>query len=400
MERYNTIKCVVDGRMTNGEAAAALGLSVRQIRRLKRRVEAQGPQGVVHASTGRQPPNTKPQALRDKVVRLAKSHYAKFNFSHVADMLAAEHNVIVSDETVRRWLRALGLGRPQRRVKAHRRRRERKAREGELLFLDGSPHHWFGDDRPECCLLLCSDDATGKPLYGKFQQAEDRDGCFEVCNHVIRKHGRPVAFYLDKASQFTTTRHGGSHVKQGPQADPTHFETAMRALSIGLIFADSPQARGRGERLNGSFQDRLVAELTYKGITDYEQATRYLNSTFIPNYTRRFGKPPADPVAAWRPLPQGTDLKAVLCAREQRTVANDNTVSFNGTIYQLDPPDGYSHIVKAKLEVQQHFDGSVHFCHPQHGRIKARVIQPNTKSPRAHSQTAQHDGIAQQPQAG
>src|SRR5262249_28083151 len=187
----------------------------------------------------------------------------------------------------------------------------RRGREGELLFLDGSPHPWFGLNRPSCCLLLASDDATGKPLWGQFQPEEDRDGCFAVCYHVFVRFGLPGAFYLDRASQFVTTRYGGLQALHDPDREPTHFEKAMSQLKMGLIFAYSPQARGRGERLNGTFQDRLVAELGLRKIRDPRRATEYLNAHFIPRYGRRFGRAPTDPPPPSRPLPAGLDVRTV-----------------------------------------------------------------------------------------
>jgi transposase len=382
VQRYETLRAVAEGRLTVGEAALALGLSRRQVQRLLRRVEAQGPAGVIHGNQGRQPANAYAPATRDQVLELAATEYGGFNFSHLADTLAERHRLAVSAETLRRWLRPLGHGAPSRRVKKHRRRRQRRAREGELLFLDGSPHRWFGPDGPEACLLLCSDDATGKPLWGHFQPQEDRDGCFRVCHEVFTRLGLPAAFYLDRASQFTTTRHGGTHVAQGPEVEPTQFERAMDALTIGIIFANSPQARGRGERLNGSFQGRLVAELTQRGIQDCPAATRYLNQVFIPKYQRRFAQPPEDPTPAWRPIPQGINLKQVLCARYTRTVANDNTVRLDGVIYQLKQTPNRDHLVRANLEVQKWFNGQIHFFHPSLGEVSANPISSKqTKNP-------------------
>jgi len=380
VQRYETVQAALEGRLGTAQAAAALRLSVRQVQRLKRRVEAAGPVGVVHGNTGREPPNKTPPALRDEVLALATARYVQFNFSHLADTLAEDHHLIVSDETLRRWLRPMGHGTAVRRAKVHRRRRTRRPREGELLFLDGSPHPWFGEGHPPVCLLLSSDDATGKPLWGKFQPTEDRDGCFEVSFRVFSKFGLPGGFYLDCGSQFITTRHGGLHVKQGPQTEPTHFQKAMEALGIELLFAHSPQARGRGERLNGSFQGRLVAELAVRGITDCAAATRYLNETFIPRYARRFAKPPASVVAAWRPVPEGIELRRVLAARHARTVANDNTVRLDGIIYQLYPPARCHHLVRAKVEAQRRFDGTVRFFHPEHGYLRAEAL-PRQETP-------------------
>lgn len=377
--RYELCKGALAGHRRNADVAAALRLSVRQVQRIKRKVKARGAAGVVHGNAGREPPNKKPQKLRDRVVELARTEYRDFNFAHLADVLAEEERIDLSDQTLARWLRPLGLGRPKRRVKKHRRRRERKAHEGDMIFLDGSPHHWFGPDEPPCCLLHSNDDATGKPLWGKFLPAENRDGSFEVAYRVFHKHGLPGTFYIDRASQFTTTRHGGQHAKQGPDTEETHFERAMRELGVGLIFARSPQAKGRVERLNKSFQGRLVAELRHEGIRDCAAATRYFNQTFAPRYAKKFGLPPADPTPAWRRVKPGIDLRTVLCAKCTRTVANDNTVSLDGHVYQLLPPEGRCHLVHARIEVQQWFDGTVHFWHSEHGFIKAAQFRSQVR---------------------
>jgi transposase len=373
--RYQTIKKALAGALTNQRAANALRRSIRQVQRLKRRVKQKGAAGMIHGNTGRKPHNAIPPSIKEQAIRLASDDYQNYNFSHLADTLAEEHKITISDETLRRWLRPIGLGKAQRRLKKHRRRRKRREHEGELLFLDGSPHPWFGQDAGEVCLLLASDDATGKPLWGKFQPNEDRNGCFEVCYQVFKKFGLATAFYLDRASQFTTTRHGGTHVQQGPEVEDTHFERAMAQLAIGLIFAHSPQARGRGERLNGSFQQRLVAELIHKGIKDCKTATKYLNQVFIPKYQKRFAQLPVDPRSAWRPVPKELDLKSVLAANHERMVANDNTVSFEAETYQLTPPPGRCHLLHARIQVQEHFDGTIHFLHPKLGELKAKKIE-------------------------
>jgi len=374
VQRYETIRAAIEGRLTGEDVAKALGLSRRQVERLKAKVRAQGAAAVRHGNAGRRPWNKTPDGLRRRIIDLATGEYAAYNFSHLADTLAEDRNIHLSDETLRQWLRPIGHGRPMRRAKVHRLRRRRKDHEGEWLFLDGSPHAWFGPDHESVCLLLATDDATGKPLLGKFQPNEDRDGCFEVCFHVFRKFGLNGLWYLDRASQFKTTRHGGLHVPQRIEQDDTPFQQAMQRLAVGVQFAHSPQARGRGERINGSFQGRLVAELMHERITDCPTATRYLNRVFIPRYAKRFGCEPADPKPAWRPVPEGLDLRTVLCVRHERTVANDNTISLDGVSYQLLPPQGRNHLAHAVVEVQQWFDKSVHCVHPRYGQIRLKPI--------------------------
>jgi hypothetical protein len=379
VQRYETCKALLEGRLSLQEAALALRLSPRQVLRLKQRLLAEGPQGLIHRNTARPPANRTPPELKQQVLHLATTTYAHFNFCHLADILADEYHILLSDETLRRWLRPQGHGRPPRHRGKHRRRRTRRSRAGELLFLDGSPHPWFGPRHPDCCLLLASDDATGKPLWGKFQPEEDRDGCFEVCYHVFVRFGLPGAFYLDRASQFITTRVGGRQALHNPEREPTHFEDAMSLLKVGLIFAYSPQARGRGERLNGTFQDRLVAELGVAKITTARRATEYLNTVFIPRYSRRFGHAPADDRPAWRAVPAGIDLRAVLSAKFTRTVAADHTVRFEGQTYQLLPPPRCPSLARSEIEVQQRFDGSIHFHHARHGAIAAKRLRRRGK---------------------
>lgn len=366
-QRFQVLQAALDGHVTNAQAAGALSKSIRQVQRLKARVRRLGPPGVRHGNAGRPPHNKLPPDLRQKILELAASTYADYNFSHLADALPEDHGIVVSDETLRRLLRPAGHGGKVRRYKTHRRRRLRRSKEGELLFLDGSPHPWFGDGHEPVCLLLSTDDATGKPLYGQFQPQEDRDGCLEVCYRTFRKHGLPLAYYLDRGSQFIQTDHLAA--SQGLKIPPTAFQIAMKTLHIELIFAHSPQARGRGERINGSFQNRLVAELVRYGIHDCQRATRYLNQVFIPRYCRRFGQPAANPAPAWRPLDPALNLPSILCAKHQRIVSNDNTVRFAGVLYQVEPPVGRHHLVHAKIEVQQRFDGSIHLVHPRYGEL-------------------------------
>lgn len=377
--RLSTIRRTFDG-FSAKSAASTLKLSTRQIFRLKAKVRAGGDAGIIHGNRGRRPANALPEGLQEHVLDLHRQKYPLYNACHFAEALEDEHHIRLSRETVRRWLRAAGIP-PKRRHRddrKHRRRRPRRPRFGELLFLDGSPHHWLGPDRPMSTLILATDDATGRPLWGLFLDQETLNGCFDVLHHVFRRFGLPEALYLDRAGQFTTTRYGGTHVTQRDDK-PTHFEIAMQRLGTELIFAHSPQARGRGERINGSFQDRLVAELAHHRIKDPRAATRYLNQRFIPRYARRFGVAPADPTSAFRPIPEGLDLRTVLCAREQRTVNNDNTVSYKGRDYQLLPASRTACLAGTKVEVQTWFDGSVHVFRPRGGEIGTRKLPPKPK---------------------
>lgn len=369
MRRYSVVKAVMERKMTNGEGAAALGLSVRQLKRIKKKVTRYGVIGIRHGNCGRPPAHAFSETFKKRVIRMAQRRYKEFNFSHLAEMLEEEEEIRVNRETLRLWLRPLGFGGKVRRQPRHRKRRKRSQRMGQMLFLDGSPHRWFG--RGESTLLLCTDDATGKPLYGVFREEEDLDGCFAVCQEVFTRYGLPACLYLDRASQFTTTRRGGLHVHQSDE-QPTQFERAMGELAVRLIFADSPEARGRAERINQTFQDRLVAELRFRGITTADAATLYLNKVFIPRY--RFGVMPEDREPAWRRLGPGIDLRHILCRRLVRTVNKDNTISVQGQIIQILPTRTRLSFVKAKVMVNLWLDGSWHVLHADHGELPCKQI--------------------------
>jgi len=373
MKRYSVVRAVMDGKMTNGEGAAALGLSVRQLKRIKKRVRRHGMAGIRHGNCGRRPTHAFPEQFKKRVITVVKRRYNGFNFTHLAEMLEEEEQICVNRETLRLMLRPLGFGGKVRKQPRHRKRRKRSARVGQMLFLDGSPHRWFGT--AESTLLLCTDDATGKPLYGLFRDEEDLEGCFAVCQQVFTRHGLPSCFYLDRASQFTTTRRGGLHVRQRDD-QPTQFERAMGELGVRVLFADSPQARGRAERINQTFQDRLVAELKLRRITTADAATTYLNTVFIPRY--RFGVLPEDATPAWRRLSPEIDLRHILCRRVVRTVNNDNTVSVEGQLIQILPTRTRLSFAKAKVVVNLWLDGSWHVLHAAHGELPCKLL-PRTR---------------------
>lgn len=369
--RYSIVRALMDQKMTNKEGAESLGISTRQMKRIKKKVQTEGPSGIIHGNRGRNSPRAFPDAFRDRVISLAQTKYFDFNFSHLSEKLKEKEDIQINRETIRQWLRPLGFGRKISKQPQHRKRRKRSEKEGQMLFLDGSPHRWFGGE--ESTLILTTDDATGKPLYGLFQKEEDLNGCFRVCREVFTTYGLPGCFYLDKASQFTTTRHGGLHVAQ-KDTEPTQFERAMKELGIRLIFADSPQARGRGERINQTFQDRLVSELRLERIASYQEATTYLNEIFIPKYSQRFGVVAEDPLSAWRAIPEGMDIRDILCKRYQRRVNQDNTISVNGQIIQLLPTKKRLHFAKAHVVVNHWLDGTWHIVHATEGEIPSKPI--------------------------
>lgn len=221
---------------------------------------------------------------------------------------------------------------------------------------------------------------------------ESLNGCFEAFYHVVQRYGLPHCLYLDRAGQFTTTRHGGVHRSQRDDL-PTAFEIAMKRLAVQLIFANSPQARGRSERLNRSFQGRLVAELVYHGIKERPAATRYLNEQFIPRYAHRFAVKPRNPEPAFRAPPSGLDLRTVLCRRLTRVVFSDDTITLHGFRYQLCPPPNCRTLSACRVLVQEWFDGSVHVVHPHHGEVPNESIPSRDLAAEVQSEGPGYDII-------
>jgi hypothetical protein len=364
-----------DSAPSVAEVARSIGLSPRQVFRLKAQCRILGPEAVDHGNRGRPSPHAAPDWIHQQVLQIFQDEFADLDITYTqfSEIARDEYAIPVSAETIRRWLIDAGLGHKPHRTRRHRRFRLRSARRGDMLFLDGSPHRWFGPEHPRSTLILASDDATGAPLYGLFEAQESLNGCFQALYHVASRWGLPGCLYLDRAGQFTTTRHGGIHRPQSA-AQPTAFEIAMRRLGIELIFANSPQARGRGERLNRSFQNRLVVELRRAGIATYQAATDYVNEQFIPRYTERFAVEPRNPASGFRPVPAGTDLRRTLCRETTRNVNSDNTIVLHRYRYQLKPPTGVRSLCYCRLTVQEWFDGSVHIFHPHFGEIPNEVI--------------------------
>lgn len=371
LNKLSYIHQSIEGLITVKELAEKIYTSERQAWRLKRKVSEMGPEGILHGNSGRTPHNKLNKNLEYQIVQVFNDWRENtdegINASHLCDILQRRHNIVISRKTCWKVLKSRGLILNARKVKKHRTRRERRKREGEILFLDGSPHYWLGKDQHRCTLILCIDDATSKALGGTFVKEENRNSCFEVAYRVFSQYGLPHSFWLDRGSQFITTRGEGLLYTQTPR--PTQWQNAMYNLGIQLIFASSPQARGRGERANLTFQKRLAAELQYFKIQNMKEATDYLQNIFIPDYNECFSVP-ASEKSIWRKAPDNYKLLTTLAARQERKVLNDNTVKNNGIRYQLLKRKGVSTFARNLVEVQEWYDGSFHIIHPRYGDLK------------------------------
>lgn len=333
VRRPGLVQAALAGKITTAEGARALGLGLRQFRRLKARYRQEGAPGLVHRARGRPSPRAMDRARRGQVVDLLLTTYTEFNDCHCTEALQEEHGLGLSRSTVRRLRRELGLApKRRRRPPQHRARRPRRPAMGSLVLIDGSPFDWLGTG-PPLLLLGAIDDATGTILALHFRPAEDLHGYLILLGRIADAYGLPVSLYGDRLGVFVRNDAHWTLAEelQGVQ-DPTHFGQVLADLGIGYIAAHSAQAKGRIERLWGTLQDRLVAEFRRRDIRTLEAAEAFL-PTYMAAHNRRFAQPPAAATAAWRRTPR--DLADRLSCRYTRQVAKDNTVRLGARLVQL-----------------------------------------------------------------
>jgi len=354
--RAGLVKAALAGKITNQEGARALRLTVRQFKRLKARVRRQGLRGLVHRRRGQPSPRRLLAALRTQIVTLMTTTYTGFNDVHLTEKLQQLHALPVSRATVRRIRRALGRP-PQRprRAPQHRSRRPRAPAMGQLVQLDASPFAWLEDRGPSAALHGLIDDATSIPLALWLRPTEDLHGYTTVLGQTCRQYGVPVTLYGDRLNLFRRNDRFWTLAEElRGQQDPTHFGRMLQDLGIGFIAAQSPQAKGRIERLWGTLQDRLVSELRLRALHTLEQANAFLPE-FLPAFIQRFARAPAEPTPAWRPAPR--DLERLLSCRYTRVVARDNTVQLGARWLQIPPgPRGRSY-AGCRVELRELLDG-------------------------------------------
>src|SRR5450755_227172 len=328
LQRVAVISSCIKGDLTCARAAELLDLTPRHIKRLKARYRQGSAAALAHVSRGRSSPRRLPERTRARVLELARTRYAGFNDRHLCEKLCEVEGFSLGRETLRRLLRSAGIGSPRkRRAPTHRQRRLPRAREGEMLLLDASLHRWLQDRGPQLTLLGFLDDATGKVLVAEFFPTEDARGYFHLLRRLLRRYGIPLSFYGDKHGVFVRNDdHWTVEEQLAGKRQPTQFGRALAQLGVTYIPAHSPQAKGRIERLWGTFQDRLTSELRLAGAADLPTATEVLRR-FLPDYNRRFGRAPRETEKAWRAAPK--DLSRICCFIHERIVSNENAVQWD-----------------------------------------------------------------------
>jgi len=321
---------VLQGQRTQVEAARLAGLSVRQIRRIQQKLEKRGDGALVHGLRGKPSNHRFEAAFRRKVLAAYRQQFADFGPTFACEKLAGLE-LVVSPDTLRRWLLDEGLWQRQRRRDSHRSRRPRRACFGELVQMDASIHDWLEGRGETLVLLNMIDDATSR-VMARFYREGTVEAHMDLLGRWLRKYGRPLALYTDRHSIFEPQDKGRA-LPDGT----TQFGRALQDLDVELIRARSPQAKGRVERSFGTAQDRWVKELRLAGARTLDEANAVLERV-VPDHNRRFLKPPLDSGDAHRALGPAFHLAAILSLQEERVVSNDYTIRFQNRFYQLLPP--------------------------------------------------------------
>lgn len=373
-QRLTVLSKVREGQLSQAQAATLLQLSVRQIKRLVRRVRDEGAAGLI--SRRRAAPSNRriAPAMREHFMAIVRERYSDFGPELAREYLAREHGFGYSTETLRGWMIQAQLWKPRRRraLRVHPPRARRACR-GELVQIDGSHHDWFEQRAPKCCLLAFIDDATGQVLAARFFDTETTQGYLQLLHEHAARSGLPGAYYSDRHAIFT------KHDPEDPK--PTQFERALLQLGIEGICAHTPQAKGRVERLFQTLQDRMVKAMRLQGITGIAAANAWLSS-YLAQHNESFAVPAANPADAHRPWLGTPEHLARICSvHHQRQLSNQLSCQFEGDILQIEPRQSGAPDARAKVDIAQYADGRIEVLY--HGQ----ALRHRRYSAHAHLKT-------------
>ncbi len=329
-ERLSVMRQVDKKNLTLRKASEELGLSLRQTKRIRRRYKEEGEEGLISLKRGRESNRRISAEMKEKAMTCIKKKYPDFGPTLATEKLKEVEGIKVSEETVRKWLIQEGLWQAKRtKRKRIYQRRKRRSRFGELIQGDGSPHDWFEGRGEKCTLLQFVDDATSKTTAALFIKSETTEGYLELLKKHLEKYGRPLALYVDKHSVFRVNR---KELEKG--VGITRFGKVVKDLEIELICAHSPQAKGRVERKNGVYQDRLIKEMRLRGISGIEEANKYLPE-FLEGINKKFGREPEEKEDAHREWRKGDDVERIFASKEERVLSKNLTLQYKGVLYQI-----------------------------------------------------------------
>ena len=352
--RIQVLNSVLEHQLLIAQAAEIMGVSERHTKRLLAAYRRDGAAALAHGNRGRRPHNAVSDAAAAAVVKLASNGYAGANHSHFTELLREREGIDLSRPTVRRILVKAGIGSPRsRRSQQHRYRRRRMPQEGILVQIDGSEHPWLEDRGAKLTLLIAVDDATGAVAQAVFRTTEDTRGYLVLLEGLVRQWGIPLALYSDRHAAFKYNAR-----KKPVPVETTQFARVMQELGIQQIFALSPQAKGRVERMLETFQDRLVTELRLASASSIGEASLVLQE-FLPRFNTRFAVTAEQPETAYRLVPAELSLTETICLKDTRKVARDNTVKYQWRVLQLLPGEERPSYAGLRVDVLERADGEL-----------------------------------------
>ncbi len=356
LKRLYIVRKALDKSITQAEAANIIGRCLRQVRRIVKRVKREGDSGVIHKSRGKPSNRALPGRIKQRALKLYKEKYNDFGPTLASEKLFEIDKIKIDDETLRLWLIEENIPYKQRKKRPHRQWRQRKNHFGEMVQMDGSEHDWFEGRGPECVFMGYIDDATGNP-FGRFSPYEGTLPAMDSFKGYVEEYGIPASIYLDKHSTYKSTKKQSIEDQLNNQEHLSQFARAVGELGVNIIYADSPQAKGRIERLFKTFQDRVIKEMRLQGISSIAEGNRFLKR-YLPVYTRRFGVRPAKQGDLHRPLPKDIDLNKILCKKTECSLRNDFTVAYEKKLYQIE-----DNVRAKKVIVEERTDGSMLIRH-------------------------------------
>lgn len=369
LKRLHVIGKVMERELTQVEAAEILSLSERQIGRIVKRIREEGDKGIQHRSRGKESCRRLPKKLKDRVVELYMRSYKGFGPTFTAEKLYEFDDIDLSKETVRKWLIEAGQWQKGRKTRTHRQWRERKWHCGQMVQMDGSHHDWFEGRRPKCVLMGYIDDATGR-IFCRFYEYEGTIPAMDSFKRYIKAHGIPMSVYFDKHTTYKSPAEPSIEDEINGTEPLSEFGRALRELGVDLIHAHSPQAKGRVERMFNTLQDRLVKEMTLRGINTIEEANKFLKG-YLSSHNKRFAVKPKEQNDLHRDIPKGLNLDKILCIRTERTLRNDSTIAHNGKLYQIQEA-----VKSKKVLVQERVNGMMLITH---NNVSLKFKEVNTR---------------------
>jgi len=356
LRRVNIINKVIDKVITQLEASNILELSTRQVRRITERVSKEGDKGIIHKSRGRPSTRAFPEKAKDKILKLCKTKYKGFNPLFASEKLFEIEKITISRETLRGWFKKMSIPYKTRKKRPHRAWRERRHFFGQMVQVDGSHHDWFEDRGPRCVLMGYIDDATSN-VFARFYGYEGTFPFMDSFKRYAKKYGLPHNIYIDKHSTYKSTAKPSIEDELNDREPQSQVQRALSELGIEVIYANSPQAKGRVERLFRTFQDRLVKEMRLKGIRTVKDANKFLRY-YLPAYNRRFKVEAIEKGDLHRPLQKNTDLDSILCIKTKHGLNNDSTVAHDKKLYLV-----LDRIYTKNVFVQERINGRMLITH-------------------------------------